>query len=162
MKNLAAKAKLLSWVYPHGATSILKELMRLKHMLPKSALGIEIINEYAANTAAQQDGLTVMADALTANEQIDAVFSVDDELSIGIQKAIEEAGRTDIKVVTGGGGMQEYFKLIEDQNDIWFASALYHPSMISDCVKMAKDLLDGKEIAKTTIIPSVIVDKRQC
>ena len=130
-----------------------------KAYIAENAPGIEIINEYAANTAAQQDGLTVMADALTANEEIDAVFSVDDELSIGILKAIEEAGRTDIKVVTGGGGMQEYFKLIEGQNDIWFASALYHPSMISTCVEMAKDLLDGKEIEKTTIIPSVIVDR---
>ena len=54
----------------------------------------------------REDGLKDFADILTANKHIDAVFSMDDETSIGVLQAIKEAGRKDIKVVTGGGGCQ--------------------------------------------------------
>jgi len=40
-------------------------------------------------------GLSDFADVLAANSQIDAVFSMDDETSIGVLQAIEEANRTD-------------------------------------------------------------------
>ena len=55
----------------------------------------------------RDDGLKDMADLLEKYEKIDAVFSMDDETSIGAIQAITEAGRTDIKAITGGGGMQE-------------------------------------------------------
>ena len=71
---------------------------------------VEIIEYATAFT--REDGLKDMADILTANPQIDAVFSLDDETSIGALQAIEDAGRTDIKVITGGGGCQEYFNII--------------------------------------------------
>jgi ribose transport system substrate-binding protein len=54
----------------------------------------------------REDGLKDFADILTKNPKIDAVYSMDDETSIGVLQAIKEAGRKDIKVVTGGGGMQ--------------------------------------------------------
>ena len=84
---------------------------------------------------------------------------MDDELSIGLYQAIKEAKRTDIKVITGGGGAQEYFKLMQE-SDIYLASALYSPSMISDCVKIAYDLVyNNKTPEKQIIIPATIVDK---
>ncbi|MRR32483.1 sugar ABC transporter substrate-binding protein, partial [bacterium] len=67
----------------------------------------------------REDGLKDFADILTSNPQIDAVYSMDDETSIGVLQAIKEANRTDIKVVTGGGGMQEYFKMMPENQDIW-------------------------------------------
>ncbi|NMB69530.1 MAG: substrate-binding domain-containing protein, partial [Chloroflexi bacterium] len=73
----------------------------------------------------REDGLKDMADILTSNPQIDAVYSMDDETSIGALQAIKEANRTDIKVITGGGGMQEYFKMMPENTDIWIESALY-------------------------------------
>ena len=76
----------------------------------------------------REAGLNDFSDVLAANAQIDAVFSMDDETSIGVLQAIEEAGRTDIKVVTGGGGMQEYFNMMPENEDIWIQSALYSPS----------------------------------
>ena len=65
------------------------------------APNVKIIEYATAFT--REDGLKDMADILTANPQIDAVFSLDDETSIGALQAIEDAGRTDIKVITGGG-----------------------------------------------------------
>ncbi|MFF2445609.1 ABC transporter substrate-binding protein [Neobacillus sp. NPDC058068] len=107
----------------------------------------------------REDGLKDFADILTKNPKIDAVYSMDDETSIGVLQAIKEAGRTDIKVVTGGGGMQEYFKMIRENNDIFIESALYSPAMVKDAVNVALKLLKGEKVEMETIIPTTIVDK---
>ena len=107
----------------------------------------------------REDGLKDFADILTANKHIDAVFSMDDETSIGVLQAIKEAGRKDIKVVTGGGGCQEYFKMMPQNQEIWIQSALYAPSMIIDAVNAAYDLVNGMEAPKKKIIPTRIVDR---
>lgn len=107
----------------------------------------------------REDGLKDFADILTANKQIDAVYSMDDETSIGVLQAIKEAGRTDIKVVTGGGGCQEYFKMMPENEDIWIESALYSPAMVRDAVDMALDVLNGKEVEAVKIIPTTVVDR---
>ena len=107
----------------------------------------------------REDGLKDFADILTANKHIDAVFSMDDETSIGVLQAIKEAGRKDIKVVTGGGGCQEYFKMMPQNEEIWIQSALYAPSMIIDAVNAAYDLVNGMEAPKKKIIPTRIVDR---
>lgn len=107
----------------------------------------------------REAGLTDMADILTANPHIDAVFSMDDETSIGAIQAIEEAGRTDIKVITGGGGAQEYFNMMPEYIDIWVASALYSPTMVEDAVDMAVALAKGESVEHEVIIPTTIVDR---
>lgn len=107
----------------------------------------------------REDGLKDFADILTSNKQIDAVYSMDDETSIGVLQAIKEAGRTDIKVVTGGGGMQEYFKMMPENKDIWIQSALYSPAMVKDAVDVALKVLKGEEVEEVTIIPTTIVDR---
>jgi ribose transport system substrate-binding protein len=107
----------------------------------------------------REDGLKDFADILTKNPKIDAVYSLDDETSIGALQAIKEAGRTDIKVVTGGGGMQEYFKMMPENKNIWIESALYSPAMVKDAVNVALKLLKGEDVEKETIIPTTIVDR---
>ncbi len=108
---------------------------------------------------ARTDGLTAMADALEAHPQIDAVFSMDDETSMGCIQAITEAGRTDIKAMTGGGGCQEYFKMIADEQyaGLGLASALYSPAMTQDAIKTAITLLNGGTAEPIIIIPTTIV-----
>lgn len=107
----------------------------------------------------REAGLTDMADILTANPHIDAVFSMDDETSIGAIQAIEEAGRTDVKAITGGGGAQEYFNMMPEYTDIWVASALYSPTMVEDAVDMAVALAKGESVEHEVIIPTTIVDR---
>ena len=110
---------------------------------------------------AREDGLNDMADALTANAQIDAVFSMDDETSIGALQAIVEAGRTDVKAITGGGGCQEYFNMMTDEKyaDIWVSSATYAPDMIVACIENAVKVLDGEDIDHTIVMPTSVVDR---
>ena len=116
------------------------------------------ISTYATKFT-REDGLRDFADILTANNKLDAVYSMDDETSIGVLQAIKEAKRSDIKVVTGGGGCQEYFKMMPEDNSIWIQSALYSPMMVMDAVNMAVDLLDGKNVDPVKIIPTTIVDR---
>ena len=117
---------------------------------------IEIATEFN-----REKGLTDMTAALTANPQIDAVFSMDDETSIGALQAIVEAGRTDIKAITGGGGCQEYFGMMTDEKyaDIWVSSATYSPNMIIACVENALKVLNGEEVENYIVHPTSLVDR---
>ncbi|MCM3739810.1 ABC transporter substrate-binding protein [Oceanobacillus luteolus] len=116
------------------------------------------IHTYATQFT-REDGLSDFADILTSLDQIDAVYSLDDETSIGVLQAISEAGRDDIQVVTGGGGMQEYFEMMPGNEDIWIQSALYSPAMVKDAVDVAVDLLKGNTVEDDTIIPTTVVDR---
>ena len=104
-------------------------------------------------------GLKDMTDVLESHDKVDAIFSMDDETSIGILQALTEAGRTDVQAVTGGGGMQEYFKLIADEKNASYglASALYSPAMVEDAVKSAIALCNGEECEAVITIPTTIV-----
>lgn len=107
----------------------------------------------------REDGLKDFADILTSMKEIDAVYSMDDETSIGVLQAISESGRTDIQVVTGGGGMQEYFNMMPQNEDIWIQSATYSPAMVQDAVDVALKVLNGEDVEDVTIIPTTIVDR---
>lgn len=107
----------------------------------------------------REAGLRDMADILIKNPKIDAIYSMDDETSVGVLQAIREAGRTDIKVITGGGGMQEYFQMMPENTDIWIQSATYSPAMVRDAVDVALQLLKGEAVEKIKIIPTTIVDR---
>ena len=131
-----------------------------KDYIAEFAPDIEIIAEVASDFT-KEAGLKDMADALTAYSHIDAVFSLDDGTSIGALQAIKEAGRTDIKAITGGGGCQEYFNIMLDEAyaDIWVSSATYSPSMIISCVENAVAVLLGEEIEHLIVDPTVIIDR---
>jgi ribose transport system substrate-binding protein len=94
----------------------------------------------------REDGLKDFADILTSNSKIDAVYSMDDETSIGVLQAIKEAGRKDIK-------------MMPENEDIWIQSALYSPAMVKDAVDVAVKLLNGETPEEVTIIPTTIVDR---
>lgn len=117
--------------------------------------------EYATQFT-REAGLADMADILTANPHIDAVYSMDDETSIGAIQAIREAGRTDIKVITGGGGCQEYFKMMPEDENLWIQSALYSPAMVRDAVDAALGVLKGESVDPVKIIPTTVVDRSNC
>ena len=117
------------------------------------------IFEVQLESFARDKGLAGMADVLEAHPQIDAVFSMDDETSMGAIQAITEAGRKDIKAITGGGGCQEYFRMINDPAyaDLGLASALYSPAMSQDAIRTAIDVLEGGHPESVVVIPTTIV-----
>ena len=133
--------------------------LRLKgfmETMAKIAPDVEILH-YSAPSFAAEEGMKVTADILTANPELDAIFSEDDETSIGALQAIADAGRTDIKAITGGGGAQTYFALIKERTDVAASSALYSPLMIKDCLDVAIKVVNGETVEPVLVIPSTIV-----
>jgi ribose transport system substrate-binding protein len=108
----------------------------------------------------RDDAFKVMQDYLTRFKHIDAVWASDDDMAVGVQKAIEQAKRTDIKLVLGGAGSKDYIKKVMDGDKMVTADVTYSPSMIADAMKAtAAARVKGEKMPATTIIPSVLITK---
>jgi len=108
----------------------------------------------------RDDAFKVMQDYLTRFKQIDAVWASDDDMAVGVQKAIEQAKRSDIKLVVGGAGSKGYVKKVMDGDPIVTADVTYSPSMIADAMKLTADArVKGSAMPATTIIPSILITK---
>ncbi|NGQ96522.1 substrate-binding domain-containing protein [Brevibacillus sp. SYP-B805] len=108
----------------------------------------------------KEKGYEVMQNFLQAHSQIDAVYTIDDEMALGALQAIREAKRTDIKYVTGAGGAKDFYKEIKDATDITLATFTYSPLMVKEAVKVAVDIVNGKQPAqKDTVLPAEKVTK---
>ncbi len=79
----------------------------------------------------RDDGYEVMQDFLTRFDQIDAVWSQDDDISLGVIEAIKEVGREDEMFVVGGAGMVEIIERIMDGDALTPVTVTYPPDMIS-------------------------------
>lgn len=117
------------------------------------------IFEVAESSFSRECGYEDMKKILEEHPKVDAVFSLDDETSIGVVEAIKEAGRTDIRAITGGGGMQEYFRMIasDEYSSLGLASVLYSPSMIEDAIRIAIEKANGKSSSRLVVIPTKTV-----
>lgn len=121
--------------------------------------GIKILDKKHANWN-RDDGFKVMQDFLTRFKKIDAVWAQDDDIAIGVLKAMAQAKRSDIREVLGGAGSKEFIKKVMDGDPLVKADVTYSPSMIADAMKItAAGRYNGTPVAKSTIIPSVLVTK---
>jgi ribose transport system substrate-binding protein len=108
----------------------------------------------------RDDAFKVMQDYLTRFKQIDAVWASDDDMAVGVQRAIAQAKRSDVKLVLGGAGSKDYIKKVMDGDPMVTADVTYSPSMIADAMKLtAEARVKGTPMPATTIIPSVLVTK---
>lgn len=109
----------------------------------------------------RDDAFKVMQDYLTRFKQIDAVWAADDDMAVGVLKAIDQAKRTDIKLVFGGAGAKGMIKTLMDGSDPRIqANVSYSPKFIYDAIKMtAEARLKGEKLPAKSIIPSVLITK---
>ncbi|KND55350.1 Ribose ABC transporter, periplasmic ribose-binding protein RbsB [Candidatus Burkholderia verschuerenii] len=108
----------------------------------------------------RDDAFKVMQDYLTRFKHIDAVWAADDDMMIGVLKAIDQAKRTDVKIVFGGAGSKEAVKRVMDDDPRVKADVSYSPKFIYDAIKLtAEARLKGEKLPATTIIPSVLITK---
>ena len=123
--------------------------------------GIEVLN-FTTTAISIEEALTVTTDLLMAHPHIDAIFTIDDSLSIGALQAVREANRTDVRFINGSGGSQVYFQEIADEPNIYLFTATFSPTMIVDTMNLAVDYLNGtprEEFETLTIIPPSIVTR---
>ena len=109
----------------------------------------------------RDDAFKVMQDYLTRFKNIDAVWAADDDMAVGVLKAIEQSKRTDIKIVFGGAGAKGMVKTLMDGKDPRIqANVSYSPKFIYDAIKLtAEARLKGEKLPATYIIPSVLITK---
>ena len=109
----------------------------------------------------RDDAFRVMQDYLTRFREIDAVWAADDDMAVGVLRAIEQAKRTDVKLVFGGAGAKGMVKSIMDGTDPRLqADVSYSPKFMYDAIKLAAEArLKGERLPPTTIIPSVLITK---
>lgn len=106
---------------------------------------IKVLDRQPANWN-RQKGLQVMQDLLVKHKHIDAVWTGDDDVAMGVIQAIEEVGRGDEMWVFPGAGMKEVVKKVMDKDKMVPADLTYPPSMIAAGIHMAvSNLRDGKE-----------------
>jgi ribose transport system substrate-binding protein len=121
---------------------------------------VKVIDKQYANWN-RDDAFKVTQDYLTRFKQIDAIWAADDDMAVGVLKAIEQAKRDDIKIVFGGAGAKGMVKTIMDGKDKRIgADVSYSPKFIYDAIKLtAEARLKGEKLPATTIIPSVLITK---
>jgi ribose transport system substrate-binding protein len=126
-----------------------------KHAIAGSQ--IKILDMQFANWN-RDDGFKVMQDFLSKYNHIDAVWAQDDDIAIGVLRAISQAKRTDIKFVLGGGGMKEMVKRVMDQDKMVPADVLYPPSMIKTAMAVtAAHYYGDAPIEGTYIVGSPLI-----
>jgi ribose transport system substrate-binding protein len=125
---------------------------------------------FAANPGiqivAQQSGMwnrekahSVMQTILTKSPQIDAVWASDDDMAEGVEQAIKEAGRKDVKWILGGAGKKEIIKRVMDGDGMFPANITYPPSMIAVGMHMAAtNLRAGRDSVKTYMPRHLVLD----
>jgi ribose transport system substrate-binding protein len=142
------------------ATTLDNERMDAFNAVMKQHPGIKLLDAKYANWN-RDDAFKVMQDYLTRFKQIDAVWAADDDMAVGVLKAIDQAKRDDIKIVFGGAGAKGMVKTLMDGADPRIqANVSYSPKFIYDAIKLtAEARLKGEKLPATTIIPSVLITK---
>ncbi|WP_096187896.1 substrate-binding domain-containing protein [Evansella halocellulosilytica] len=117
---------------------------------------IEIIASQSGDFSTETS-LQVMENILTAQPEIDAVYTQDDGMALGVIQAINEANRTDIQFVTGAAGSKDVYDIIKEDGLVT-ATFLYSPLMVKDGVIIGADLANGEEPeSEEVIIPATPV-----
>lgn len=119
---------------------------------------IEIIGE-ADGEFNSTAGFNAMSDLLAAHDKIDVVFTHDDEATTGAMTAIEQQGRTDIKLITGMGGTVTALNEIKADNTIHKATASYFPRIGAAAVEIIREYFKTGNIEKDNVRESTLITK---
>ena len=105
-------------------------------------------------------GYELMQSYLRQFAHIDAVWCGDDDVLEEALRAYRESGRTDIKLMLGGGGSKRIAKRILDDDPLVRATVTYPPEMVYEGVRLAAEhLTEGKTFDREIILPSVLVTR---
>lgn len=127
--------------------------------------GIEIVARQPGDFN-PDTGLRVMETILQAENQIDAVYTHDDDMAQGVVQAIRNAGRDDEMFLTGVGGSQDAMEQIKE-GGLYAATFLYNPNMAASAVNMARLIALGEgfpelvppEVPRQIIVPAATVTR---
>ena len=127
--------------------------------------GVEIVAKQPGDFN-PDTGLKVMENILQAQDQIDAVYTHDDDMAQGVVQAIRNADRDDEMFLTGVGGSQDAMDQIKE-GGLYAATFLYNPNMAASAVNMARLIALGEgfpelvppEVPRQIVVPAATVTK---
>ncbi len=124
----------------------------------KANPGIEIVGQ-ASGMWNRQKSMEVMQTLLLKAPKIDAVWASDDDMALGVEQAISEAGRKEEMWILGGAGMKDVVKRVMDGDRLFPANITYPPSMIAMGMQIAvSSLMIGKEKASQFTPRHLMID----
>jgi len=121
---------------------------------------IKIVSDNQNGKGSREGGLEVMIGLLTANSDIDAVFTINDPQAIGADLAAKQLNRTGL-IITSVDGAPDIEGALKQKGNLVEASAAQDPyAMAQKAVQVGYDLLQGKKPEQTTIlIPAELITR---
>ena len=121
---------------------------------------MKIVEEGVSDWSSEK-GLRLMENYLQKHPAgtLDAVWAGDDDVLLGARKAYAESGRSDLKILLGGGGSKAVVKMILDGDPLVTQTVTYPPKMIYEAARSAAGLLSGeKPSGPRIVIPAGVID----
>ena len=130
----------------------------VKFMLEQQP-GIEIVAAPDFGEWSSDGGIKVAENLLARHRDLKAVFCENDSMCLGAQQAIKNAGRSEDIIVAGVDGQKEALKAILDGTN-YVVTGLNNADQIGRMgFRRLKDIMDGKEVEKDTVVPSPQITK---
>jgi ribose transport system substrate-binding protein len=122
----------------------------------KANPGVQVLDAPAAEWN-REKATNVMQAMLAKHKEINAIWAADDDMALGAEIAIKEAGRENQIWMLGGAGMKDVVKRVMDGDKMFPADITYPPSMIALGIHMAAaNLRDGKKDDVKKFMPKSI------
>ncbi|HEX4998451.1 MAG TPA: ABC transporter substrate-binding protein [Terriglobia bacterium] len=102
----------------------------------KSNPGIEILAAQPGKWN-QKEALDVTQSYLSQFAHIDCLWASDDDMALGAERAIREAGRANEMWIMGGAGMKDIIKRVMDKDPMYPVDITYPPAMIAAGIDLA-------------------------
>jgi ribose transport system substrate-binding protein len=120
---------------------------------------IKVLDSQYGNWS-RDDAFKVMQDFLVKHPKIDAVWAQDDDMVMGILEAMNQAKRTDIKLVIGGAGMKEMVQKVMNGDPLIPVDVLYPPAMVATAMDLtALGLEENMPVRGDYILNATLVTK---
>jgi ribose transport system substrate-binding protein len=121
--------------------------------------GVQVLEKQFGNWN-RDDAFKVMQDYLTKYPKIDVVWCQDDDMTVGVLQAIEQAKRTDIQYIIGGAGMKDMVKKVMDGDKMVPVDVAYPPSMVGTALELtAAHLYDQVPVQGSYILDATLITK---
>jgi ribose transport system substrate-binding protein len=120
---------------------------------------ITVLDDEFANWN-RDDGFKVMQDFLTRFPDIKAVWTQDDDISLGAMEAIKQAGREKDMFIVGGAGMQQILQAVANGDALTPVDVSYSPAMIATAIELtASHLVGGIHVNGRFVLESTLITK---
>ncbi|GMA38383.1 substrate-binding domain-containing protein [Mobilicoccus caccae] len=105
--------------------------------------GVSVVGRQAGKND-RASGLQLTTDLLTANKTVNGIFAINDPEGLGADLAVQQAGRSGIKIV-GVDGSPEAVKALEDPKSNFFATPAQDPAgMVVKAYEVGKQIRSGQ------------------